>query len=77
MSCPYSQNGMRDKATKRQTIKDPPEKVINAEAAFLGADDGAPPGVPIVAVADVGEGPASKICNDSNQKHQSCEKLST
>jgi len=39
MSCPYSQNGMRDKATKRQTIKDPPEKVINADAAFLGADD--------------------------------------
>lgn len=77
MSCPYSESEMRDRATKRQTIEDPADMGINADAAFPGVDDGAPPGVPIVAVADVGEGPASKICNDSNQKHQSCEKLST
>ena len=59
MSCPYSESETRDRATKRQTIEDPADMGINADAAFPGVDDGAPPGVPIVAVADVGEGPGA------------------
>lgn len=65
----------RDRATKRQAIKDPPEKGINADAAFPVANDGAPPGDSLLAVA-VGSRCRRETCkknfDDSNQKHQSC-----
>jgi len=49
---------MRDTTTKRQTIKDPTEIGMRADAAFPGVDDGAPP----FAAADVEEDePARKL----------------